>query len=84
MKTDIYTKVVLTIIAVVLTINLLKGTITQAKADSKNYVSVPLNADGTLNVRIKQMPKDVLDVNIETTAVNAFMYAEPIQVKIKE
>lgn len=32
MKTDIYTKVILTIIAVVLTLNLLKDSISQAKA----------------------------------------------------
>ena len=83
MKTDNYTKIILTIIAIALTINVFKGTITTAKADNKNYVSLPVNADGTINVRLKQSKNDVLDVNIETTAVNAFMYAEPIEVKIK-
>jgi hypothetical protein len=83
MKTDTYTKVILTIIAIVLTLNLLKSSVTPAKADSKTYSTVPVNPDGTINVRIKQAPKDVLDVNIETTAVHAFMYAEPITVKVQ-
>jgi len=81
MKTDAYTKIILTIIAIVLTLNLLKSAITPAKAENKGFVSVPVNPDGTINVRIKQSPKDVLDVNIETTAINAFRYAGPLEVK---
>jgi hypothetical protein len=52
MRTDLYTKIILTIIAVVLTINLFKGSITQAKADNKKYVTLPVRPDGTINVRI--------------------------------
>lgn len=55
MKTDLYTKIILTIIAVALTINLFKGTVTHAMADNKRYISVPLNADGTMDVRIKDV-----------------------------
>ena len=84
MKTDTYTKVILTIIAIVLTLNLLKGTITEAKASGKNYVNVPVNDDGTINVKIKQSKQETLDVNIESTDINAFMHAEPIEVKIKK
>lgn len=83
MKTDNYTKVILTVIAVVLTINLFKGTISTAKADNKNYVSLPVNADGTINVRVKQLPKEELDVNIEDVSGTAFNVAEPLEVKIK-
>ncbi len=36
MKTDLYTKVILTIIAVALTLNLVKSSITSAMADGKN------------------------------------------------
>ena len=52
MKTDLYTKIILTIIAVVLTLNLVKGSITPAMADNKKYVTLPANEDGTINVRI--------------------------------
>jgi hypothetical protein len=55
MKTDLYTKIILTIIAVALTINLFKGTITPAMADNRRYISVPLNTDGTIDVRIKDV-----------------------------
>ena len=52
MKTDLYTKIILTIIAVVLTVNLFKGAINTAKADDKKYVKMPVNANGTIDVRI--------------------------------
>jgi len=35
MKTDIYTKIILTNIAIALTVNLIKGSITPAMADTK-------------------------------------------------
>lgn len=81
MKTDTYTKVVLTIIAVALSANFLKGMITPAKADAKNYVTLPVNADGTVNVRIKQMP-ETMDVNITNCERDAFTNAQPIAVKV--
>jgi len=70
MKTDLYTKIILTIIAVVLTISLLKGTITPARADNKKYVAIPVNADGTINVKIVDCDRD------------AFFNAQPIPVKV--
>lgn len=64
MKTDLYTKVVLTVIAALLTLNLLKtdGFITKANASvSPGYVDVPLNADGSINVKvIASDPQEVL------------------------
>jgi len=81
MKTDTYTKVILTIIAFALSANLLKSMITPARADSKNYVALPLNSDGTLNVRVKQMP-EAMDVNIANCDRDAFFNAQPIPVKV--
>jgi len=81
MKTDTYTKVVLTIIAVALSANCLKSLIPTAKADGKAYISLPVNADGTISVRIKQMP-ETMDVNITGCDRDAFFNAQPIPVKV--
>jgi hypothetical protein len=70
MKTDLYTKIILTIIALVLTINLFKGSVSSAKAETKKYVSLPVNTDGTINVKIVDCDRD------------AFFYAQPIPVKV--
>ena len=56
MKTDLYTKVILTIIAAALTANLLKGFITPAQAaTTAKTVTLPVNADGTIDVNIKSI-----------------------------
>ena len=83
MKTDLYTKIVLTLIAICLIANLIKGSVTPAMADTKKYVTVPVNPDGTINVNVKHI-SETMDVNIENIASYAFIKAEPIQVKIKE
>jgi hypothetical protein len=70
MKTDLYTKIILTIIAIVLTVNLFKGSISQAKADDKKYVSLPVKPDGTIDVRIVDCSRD------------AFFNAQPLPVKV--
>jgi hypothetical protein len=82
MKTDLYTKVILTIIAIALTANLLKGSITPAMADSKRYVSVPLNADGSLNVNIVKANAP-MEVKIEDIDYYAFRHVEPLKVKVQ-
>jgi len=82
MKTDLYTKIVLTIIAVALTVNLLKGSATPAQADGRHYVSVPLNADGSLNVTIKNT-QDVMKVSISDIAPYAFRNVTPLEVKVR-
>ncbi len=80
MKTDTYTKIVLTVIAVALSANLLKGFITPAVAESKHYATVPVNADGSITVRFapNQEPTEVKITNVDTYA---FRYVEPIHVK---
>jgi hypothetical protein len=82
MKTDTYTKVILTIIAVALSANLLKGLISPAMAVGRGYISMPVNADGTVNVRIKQAPADIMNVNISNCDRDAFFNAQPIPVKV--
>lgn len=85
MKTDMYTKVVLTVIALALTVNLFKGLITPAMAaDSKPYAMVPVNADGTINVTVKKMPAETMDVKITDVSTTAFIGCDPIIVKVQE
>ena len=90
MKTDFYTKAVLTVIAICLTVIVIKeiDLIPSAYADTPNsnlntyanYGLVPLNADGSIDVNIKS--SSTMDVNIESCSSTAFYYAEPIQVEI--
>jgi hypothetical protein len=82
MKTDLYTKIVLTVIAVALSANLIKGFITPAKADSRKFVSVPVNADGSINVNIKKS-SEIMEVKLVDVDSRAFFYSEPIPVKVK-
>lgn len=83
MKTDTYTKIILTIIALALTANLIKGSVTPAMADSKKYASVPINADGSINVNVKHI-SETLDVNITGVASYAFLDVQPLIVKISQ
>jgi hypothetical protein len=83
MKTDLYTKIILTIIAVALTVNLFKATINPAMADTKKYVSVPINADGSINVNILKTDGP-MEVNLKNVDRNAFYYTQPIQVKVTQ
>jgi predicted component of type VI protein secretion system len=83
MKTDLYTKTILTIIAVALTLNLVKSSITPAMANSNKYVTLPVNADGTINVNINKMP-ETMDVNIKAVDRSAFFYVTPIPVKVTQ
>ncbi|MBK0377755.1 hypothetical protein [Mucilaginibacter segetis] len=81
MKTDLYTKVILTIIAIALTVNLFKATITPAFADGKKYVTLPVNPDGSINVNINKV-NETMDVNIKNVDPYAFYYSQPIPVKV--
>jgi predicted component of type VI protein secretion system len=81
MKTDLYTKIVLTVIAVALTVNLFKGSISPAMADNKRYVNVPVNADGSLNVTITKSDAP-LKVDINYIDPYAFRYVQAIKVKL--
>ena len=83
MKTDLYTKIILTIIAAALTLNLVKSSITPAMADTKKYVALPVNPDGSINVNINKADGP-LDVNLKTVETNAFYYVRPISVKVSQ
>jgi hypothetical protein len=78
MKSDLYTKSILTVIAICLTINVLKDFDIMPKAyavenksnlenklnamPNKNYGLIPVNADGTIDVNIKS--SETMDVSI--------------------
>lgn len=93
MKLDLYTKSILTVIAICLTINLLKEfeIIPKAYANeplknelnllpNKNYGLIPVNADGTIDVNIKS--SSTMDVNIEDVDPYAFNYCTvPVRIK---
>jgi len=82
MKIDFYTKAVLTVIAICLSINLIEGFITPAKADSRKFVSVPVNPDGSINVNIKKS-NETMNVKIVDVDSRAFYYAQPLEVKVR-
>lgn len=79
MKIDLYTKSILTVIAICLTINILKDLDFIPKAyagenkqniesklnlsTNKNYGLIPVNADGSLDVNIKS--SEMIDVSIK-------------------
>jgi len=75
MKTDLYTKTILTIIAICLTINIIKEfeIIPKAHASknnietAENYKLVPISENNTLDVRIVDIDTyDELDVNLKS------------------
>ena len=77
MKTDTYTKTILTIIAGCLVILVLKtenvfpqarATETKTTLSPLNYKLVPVNEDGSINVRLT--PSQTIDVNIENISTS--------------
>ncbi len=68
MKTDVYTKTVLTVIAICLMVIAGKGTDFFPKAyagTDLNLATVPVNEDGTMNVRVVSFSADAdMDVNV--------------------
>lgn len=83
MKTDLYTKIILTVIAVALTGILFQNVTIIPKAvasdfNVKPYATVPVNPDGSIDVKIKS----TLDVNIESVDAYAFSYCTvPVHVE---
>ncbi len=80
MKLDLYSKSILTIIAVCLTINVLKDFDIMPKAyaneplknelnllPNKNYGLIPVNADGTIDVNIKSSSEMKVDISTIST-----------------
>jgi hypothetical protein len=96
MKLDLYSKSVLTVIAICLTINVLKDFDILPKAyagenkpnvesklnllPNKNYGLIPVNTDGTIDVNIKS--STVMDVNIDE--VGGYSCYSKIPVVIKQ
>ncbi|MDR7212529.1 hypothetical protein [Flavobacterium piscis] len=96
MKTDLYTKIVLTVIAVCLSILTLQNIDIIPKTyaaepnkngnilAAKNYGLVPLNSDGTIDVNITRITTtDELDVNIDEIGGGSVSSGGPIPVNIK-
>lgn len=82
MKTDFYTKAVLTVIAVALVILVLQNStfVNEAKADQTNhnkYISIPINDDGSINVKMS----NEMDVNIHSIGGSSVYGALPINLK---
>lgn len=87
MKTDLYTKAVLTVIAVCLAIIVFKqvGFMPCALANSTvsdlNYGLVPLNANGTIDVNIKsssaKLNVNIVDINTATKLNVSLLKVEP-------
>lgn len=80
MKLDLYTKSVLTVIAICLTINVIKDFDIMPKAyaneplktqqnllPNKNYGLIPVNADGTIDVNIKSSSEMKVDISTIST-----------------
>jgi len=83
MKPDFYTKTVLTIIAVALVILVIENTtmVNQAKADKANFnkfATVPINDDGSINVKLSS---DEMDVNVKSIGGSSVYGALPINLK---
>jgi len=81
MKTDLYTKSVLSVIAAALVVLVVQNTKpNEAKADNPNFnhfASVPVNDDGSINVK---MVSD-MDVNIHSIGGSSVYGALPVNVK---
>lgn len=81
MKTDIYTKSVLTLIAAALCTIAVQNMnlFPEAKAAGgiNSFASVPVNADGSINVRMV----DVMDVNLSRIGGSSVYGAIPVNLK---
>lgn len=83
MKTDLYTKLILTVIAVSLVLLVLQNTtlVNEAKADKTNFnkfATVPINDDGSINVKLVA---DQMDVNLKSIGGSSVYGALPINLK---
>lgn len=100
MKTDLYSKTVLTVIAICLTIITIKSVdlIPKSYANTPNnfikeYGLVPINSDGSINVKITNTSEidvditsistsDELDVNIDEIGGGYVSHGGPISVEM--
>lgn len=82
MKTDLYTKSVLSVIAIALLILVLQNSkmVNEAKAEKTNFnsfASVPVNEDGSINVKLVEE----MDVNIRSIGGNSIYGSLPVNLK---
>ena len=79
MKTDFYTKTVLTVIAVALITIAFQNIdfLPKANAGSSGFVSVPVNPDGSINVKFTEIMK----VDVAEVGGNYIYGAMPINIK---
>ncbi len=82
MRTDLYTKCMLTLIAAALVIIVLQhanlGNVAHASATGFNsFATVPVNADGSINVKMV----DAMDVNIAKVGGSSLYGSLPINIK---
>ena len=80
-----YLNGVLTIIAICLVLITMAtiGVIPKASANPVGkYAAVPLNSDGSINVKLVT-GSSTLKVDVESIEPSAFVYVEPLEVKIK-
>lgn len=83
MKTDLYTKTILTVIALALIVLVFQNTnmVNEAKADKTDFnkfASVPVNSDGSINVKLIG---DQMDVNVKSIGGSSVYGALPINLK---
>lgn len=83
MKTDIYTKSVLTVIAIALIALVFQNTtvIPDAKADKTDFnkfATIPINPDGSINVKLIA---DQMDVNIKSIGGSSVSGSLPMNLK---
>lgn len=83
MKPDIYTKTILTVIAAALVMLVIQNTtiVNEARADKANFnkfATVPVNNDGSINVKLIS---DQLDVNLKSIGGSSVYGALPINLK---
>ena len=96
MKVDKFTKIVLTVIAVNLTILTVKNLDIMPKAyaneatnniiatPSMNYGLVPLNENGSIDVNVKSFSSEnVMNVNIDEVGGSSIFYGSAVPVKIE-
>lgn len=83
MKPDFYTKTIITVIAVALIILVIQNTnlVNEAKANKTNFnkfASVPVNDDGSINVKLIS---DQMDVNVKSIGGSSVYGALPMNLK---
>jgi hypothetical protein len=87
MKTDKYTKIILTVIAVNLTVISIKSLDLIPKATAgtlakPNYGLVPVNSDGSITVKFNQ--SSPMDVCLKSIDPSPLLNWQPIYVKTKD